>query len=140
MARIHWTKEFSVGEHSLDMEHRELLRMINHLLDHHAQETSSAIISKLLAQMTEYTARHFQHEEALLEQCGYPALKEHQQKHRIYLENDVYFCQVALVNAGDLSDLLEDYLMKWWRGHLFEEDMKYKPYMENFAYAFSEKN
>ena len=112
------------------MEHRELLRMINYLIDHHAKETRREVISKLLTPMTEYTARHFQHEETLLEQCGYPALEEHRKKHRIYLENDVHFCQAVLMNVGDLSDLLEDYLMKWWLRHLLEEDMKFKTVYE----------
>ncbi len=127
--RLTWSSELSVGDDSIDDDHKELFDLINAL---EAADISHDYINRILDQLKKYTLEHFSKEEEYMQKCNYPELKEHAREHRMFIEwletiRSTYarFPQSPFV----IGDLVNDYLQKWLRNHILQEDMKYRDFM-----------
>lgn len=95
--RAEFTDNLITGNKTIDEQHRELIEKINQLL--RAVETSQdkLVAVKTLNFLNDYVYYHFQEEEKLQEEAGYPGLEEHRKQHAI-LKNTV----------ADLTNMLEE--------------------------------
>ena len=70
------------GNEMIDTQHKELINRINKLLLICANETSAKREAvETLDYLAEYTDFHFNAEEKLQEEIGYPGIEEHKEKH-----------------------------------------------------------
>ena len=65
----------------------------------------------------------------MLRRVGYPLLEQQKQEHDEYSEKLVNFLCDAIAGTID-RDSLEDFLGKWWVGHILESDMQYAGYLQ----------
>lgn len=117
-----WTEELSVGIASIDEEHRMLLVLIARIADASGKKTPRAEIAAVFDRLIEYTEQHFRHEEALLNEHGYPEAAEHAAEHRDLT------AQVLDLNRDRrslLSENVSDFLLDWLKGHIMESDKRY---------------
>ena len=94
MSVLRWRANFEVGIAELDHEHRELLALINELLEH-AKETSD--IDHVIGALDEVFAAissHFALEEQMMRDSNYPAYGDHKEDHQTLLD--------------DLRDIMDD--------------------------------
>ena len=94
-----WTDNLSVGVKNLDDDHRRLIRLINEL--HGVIQDVDANgkipveeIEIALHRLENYFSYHCLEEERLMEQTGFPELREHRQQHQ------KFFATIALGTAG----------------------------------------
>jgi len=59
---VPWKDLYSVGEDTLDAQHRQILALINDLYDARNAGREYADLAALLDRMVLYTMSHFQHE------------------------------------------------------------------------------
>ena len=81
MKLSNWTSELETGLAALDSDHKQLLAISNHLKHANANTDLSELKSALLAMKAEMAA-HFAREEALMNECKYDAVPEHQDEHQ----------------------------------------------------------
>lgn len=95
--RAEFTENLITGNKTIDGQHKELIEKINQLLQ--AVETSQdkLVAVKTLNFLNDYVEYHFQEEEKLQEDAGYPGLEDHKKQHEI-LKNTV----------ADLTNMLEE--------------------------------
>lgn len=86
MALITWKKEYSVGVPAVDLEHRELIELINELYEHVQAEDSPTTILDFLGEIHTRISAHFALEEKLMREAGYDEYAEHKVDHEILLE------------------------------------------------------
>ena len=123
---VTWKDYYSVGEDSLDAQHKQIISMINDL--YVAMETGkeNAERERLLDQMVKYTMSHFQREEQIMQACGYPDLENHKEEHdKMRRRTLALRTNLKLVTAHDLLSFLKEWFIK----HIQAEDKCYVPYV-----------
>ncbi|MFN3533222.1 MAG: hemerythrin domain-containing protein, partial [Candidatus Brocadia sp.] len=63
MEKIVWSENFSVGVRVLDDQHKQIVTLINILIEMSDAKIDSEIISDTLTKMTQYAINHFSKEE-----------------------------------------------------------------------------
>ncbi len=130
MKKIVWKDEFSVGVETLDRQHKQIIEVINSLIDKPRIFFRSQNVSSALMDLTNYVSEHFLLEERLLQENGYPTLLEHSKKHTLYSKRIADFCKESLDGKSEVPDELMAFLTDWWTNHILHEDMKYKAFFE----------
>jgi hemerythrin len=128
MEKINWSPEYSVGVKRIDEQHKRVVLMLNRLIGAKDTTTKSEVISDLITQMTTYAQEHFKFEEDLLAEIGFPLLDQHKQSHIKYRKKVVDLCKAVSLNVPDVPQVMLNFLAKWWRNHILEEDMGYKSF------------
>lgn len=122
-----------MGNELLDSQHRNLLAQCNTLADCIADAGSESDLkfNDTFAALMAQAREHFAAEEALLTQCGYPMLEEHQNEYDEfdYLANEI----ITTENFEQVE--LQRFLALWWVGHIVGSGKKYRAFLEKLPNA-----
>lgn len=131
-----FTEKYKTGIEMVDEQHRRLFEIIKETDDLiHEQFLYDKYdqIMHLLSQLREYTASHFQDEEALMARIGYPGLEAQKRAHSAFIEKLV---EIDLSELDDIDDnqqayLLEliQFLLSWLSNHILGADKKIGTYI-----------
>ena len=124
MSLIEWKDEFSVGVASVDLEHRELIDLINDLHALIGEKASADEVTSMLGEIFAQISAHFALEEKYMRDTRYPLLAEHKEDHETLLDE-----------LRDIMDLVEDDgsydeqglsqdLQRWFTEHFRTHDAK----------------
>lgn len=127
--RIEWRSVWESGNTIIDTQHKELLQIANNLLD----LTSSAYIcqdeEEKIDLLLKHIEKHFEAEEKILEQIGFPNYEKHVAVHQSLLLRVSGLnrnCGNGEINtAAFYSFVVDDVVL----GHLLEDDIKFFPYL-----------
>ena len=124
MALIEWRDEFSVGVSDVDLEHRQLIGLINRLHAALAKENAQVSVLDFLAEINAHIAAHFALEEKIMREHGYDQYAEHKQDHERLLDEirDIMddYEENALYSDAELSERLE----RWFSEHFRTRDAR----------------
>ncbi len=81
-----WSDEFNVGVTEIDLAHRNMLGQVGNL-SISIREGRREEADMALAHVREHAIEHFDSEESLMQDTGYPFLPEHVQQHRRFIDN-----------------------------------------------------
>jgi hemerythrin len=82
--------------------------------------------------LVQYTQTHFNHEEKIMQEAGYPDLAAHKALHDDMRKQTIGLrTHLTSVTARDVLVFLK----KWWLDHIRGEDKKYASYVELSAAA-----
>ncbi len=129
LQKIAWTDEFSVGNSKLDEQHIKIVSFINELIDKpriSSQTEALECISTMLA----YSKEHLDYEEQLLNDNDYPDASSHAVIHQFYVKKVENFLKMSFDDMNDFRSEVLSFLKEWWTYHILEEDMKYRPFLE----------
>lgn len=124
---IVWNERNNTGISIIDEQHRGIIATINSLYYFIQGGHGEQIIQPTMIMLMQYTAVHFQTEEAILEDAAYPDLKNHSVLHKTLLERTRKL-SIDTSRNKDPRTVLR-FLKEWWLGHIGTEDMKYVPYV-----------
>lgn len=125
-----WKDEYSVGVEAMDNEHRKLLNLINHLQTAIHYQTGGSFEQEALNELMDYTRYHFQHEEELMRQYGYPELAAHQQQHREMVAQAEAFVADYRSKGHTALVGVADYLKDWLIRHINGTDKAYGAFIQ----------
>ena len=127
---IEWKPFYSVGDVSLDEEHKRLLGIVDDL--HTAIQTGNQQdrVQDVLDRLTHYTITHFDHEEQVMQGCGYPRFEAHKVMHDEMRRRTLEL--KATPEAIAARDLLQ-FVKNWWVRHIQNQDKTYAPYLDAVA-------
>jgi hemerythrin-like metal-binding protein len=123
---IVWKNDYSVGEPSLDAQHRQVIDLLNELYVAMQRGVDHQAVRPLLDQLVQYTVNHFQSEEKVLLAHQYPDFAQHRALHDKMRQRTMGLRDNAGLVTG--RDLLV-FLKEWWCSHIQEQDKKYEPYV-----------
>jgi len=126
LVNLNWDASFASGNAFIDAEHRELFRHCNQLLDLTTRpdmKTKDAQVS--LLRLVQSVDAHFQHEERILKQVGYPGLAGHAARHRALMDRARELCERANDSSVLVTDVLNFVIVETIHGHLVGEDRDY---------------
>ncbi|MBI2277957.1 MAG: hemerythrin family protein [Dechloromonas sp.] len=126
-----WQSFYSVGNTVLDAQHKKLLRLCQRAvlcLDADSQE-ARAELHYILNDLSVYVREHFDAEESLLRERGYPLLEQHMEEHLAYQTKLMDLLLRATEGSLDKAELAT-YLTQWWLAHILGSDMRYASYLK----------
>jgi len=122
MAYLEWQAEMEVGHGRIDEDHRTLVDAMNQLRAALDQGMERDGVAKVLSFLRDYTVSHFQMEEALMIQHGYPGAPAHLAAHAELLlkvsDFSAAYRRGGFVSIPDLVAFLE----AWLLNHIQVED------------------
>ncbi len=132
MPLFEWDDKFSVGNNTMDSHHKKIFDILNIIHDAAREGRGEQIIENQLNELASYTKYHFDEEDKLMVQTGYPQLEAQRQAHKAFLAKiDEYRDEVANGNAlfvvGSVAVTVKD----WLKQHILTMDMQYEDYLKN---------
>jgi len=125
VALLNWKSDYVVGNAQIDADHHHLFDLINEFHYVFSQNHNRIEIARVLNNLVKYCEEHFQREEALMSQHGYPGLAEHQAIHAELFET--LFTLQSKFEDGSIKMEKEtiEFLRHWLTDHIAEHDMKF---------------
>jgi hemerythrin-like metal-binding protein len=129
---IEWSKDYELGIEQIDLQHKNLVAIINQLHDFISRGTavSKDEIQDLLVSLTNYTIYHFDTEEDLMERYKYPSYPTHKKQHESFKETVVNALEQFdndKINPNDIADFLKQWLLQ----HIAKEDTALSPFLKS---------
>ncbi len=130
MALMTWTEKLSVGVGVLDEDHKRLVSLINELYDAMLAGQGKESLGRILDSLVQYTKFHFDREEKLFAETGYPAAAPHKAEHEALTRQvlDVQSKYAGGVTATLSFDVLQ-FLKTWLLRHIQGTDQKYRAHL-----------
>ena len=122
MSLITWKDEFSVGVAAVDLEHRELIELINGLEAGMREHATQTTVVETLGEIYARISAHFALEEKVMRQAGYDGFATHKDDHELLLDEllDV-IDSVDAAGRFDRAGLARD-LDRWFSDHFRTHD------------------
>lgn len=137
--RLVWREEWCLGIEALDTDHRELVRLLNLLLESQGQALEDseghqadggqrpvepgqeADLAALIAHLRE----HFRREEELMAAIAYAGLEDHRSEHAMQIAELLILCR-ELENSGARRLAAEslEWIKRWCFDHFVIEDRR----------------
>ena len=129
MALLSWSTQYSIGDDLIDTEHEELFRLVNAFHDHWQEKRDPQSIAVLLNQLIAYAEMHFQHEEAIMLDAGFPKLAEHQQVHEAMVETIFKLRQSFEAHDSHLEMNTMKFIKTWLLEHIIQNDYLFRDFL-----------
>lgn len=131
-----FTEKYKTGISFVDEQHCrlfEIIRDTDALIHEQFLYDKYDQIMHLLGELKDYTASHFQDEEALMERIGYPGLAAQKRAHSAFIEKLV---EIDLSELDEIDDHQQAYLLEliqfllgWLSNHILGSDKQIGEYM-----------
>ena len=130
MSLFQWSETYSVGYPDIDNQHKRLFQLAEQL---HAAMTAGKgkqCLKTTLANLIEYTKRHFADEEMLMQNHRYPNFQQHKAEHRALTEKVVQFQRAFETDQTPLTVDLLKFLSAWLTHHIGNVDRKVSEFLK----------
>jgi hemerythrin-like metal-binding protein len=119
MDKVEWREKFSTGIEFLDYINRNLLDLINNLIEiRNSNQKDTQLLSSLLSQIQDFALTHFDHEEKFLTKLHREDFSEHKMQHILFKKKLAFFCFEMSNNPQETSlDEFCDFLAMWFIHH-----------------------
>jgi hemerythrin len=131
MKAIHWRPQLSVGQPSIDQDHKHLIEYLNDL---HAVIVAPAFspvrAAKVLMKLLEYTHDHFAREENIMRKARYPRIEDHMRQH-VEAVKAISDMSKAFTGEPTKANALRIYKFTgdWLVHHIIMEDTQLTPFV-----------
>jgi hemerythrin len=126
MAILSWQEDYRVGDATIDSQHQYLFSLANDLV---GASSDKAELTRNAMQLFRYVREHFDHEEAVMRQTGYPGYQGHVALHERLIS------QLSVISSDIAGDRwseagLRQFMNEWLVGHIVEQDTKLGRYIQ----------
>ena len=127
-----WESNLETGCEEIDSQHKELIKLVNKLIEASSSGKSANLVSESLDFLTSYAVRHFADEEKLQIDFKYPDYPAHKRKH-----DDFKVVVGELVQRvkkeGPTEKIIEDVsstIGSWLLEHIMGDDFRMANYVK----------
>lgn len=134
MAQIDWNEDLSVGNDTIDRQHRKWIDLCNtfdRIMTEHSPHEADNLKLDALQLMHEYMLYHFRYEEMLMANSAYPGLAQHWRQHKDF--DYKLFAYIRRLETGKhiSSDEILGMVSQWVVDHISHEDRKMQLYLDS---------
>ena len=123
-----WQDAYSVGVATLDDDHKKLIDLLNQFQTAYDYHTGEAFEQEALNELVAYTRYHFEREEKLMADIGYPDLDAHKEQHRVMIAEVERFVADYQARGHEALEGVASYLTDWLINHINGTDKQYGPF------------
>lgn len=130
MAYFEWNVDLETGQETIDDQHRHLFEIANRLHEAvRAEDTDAEVVADTIYELTDYVVQHFNDEENLMAEKGYPALSTHRALHE-HLTAETMMLTARFFNGEEVAATkIAPFLADWLTAHIKAEDMRFVAFM-----------
>ena len=132
MSELEWSDKFSTDIVSIDRQHQELLYLSQNLLEV-LEVNESTLEDKQAAfkDLVEHALEHFDYEERIMYNIGYPGRLEHMKEHA-ELKSEVGKMAENVMQGEGVEDWsgLASMVQVWVLRHIVSSDTKFREYIQ----------
>lgn len=125
---VPWRDDFGVGNATIDADHKRLFELFNEFVAAVNANRADGDIQGVLAELLDYTDTHFDREERLMREHGYPDFATHKTMHDTFVRQ-LHDVNSALDAGGEKGAFVLGFLGKWLSGHILGVDKKLGAYL-----------
>jgi hemerythrin len=130
MALFEWEDKYSVGNRTMDSHHKKIFDILNIIHDATKAGRGEEIIEAELNELASYTKYHFNEEDKLMVQTGYPGLEAQRHAHKAFLDKIAeYQDEVAKGNGLFVVSNVAVTVKDWLKQHILTMDIQYENYL-----------
>jgi hemerythrin-like metal-binding protein len=124
-----WNDKYSLGRPDADAEHQALFRLAEQLYQAIDNGTAEDQLESLFARLASYVRFHFENEEILMRQIGFPDFEQHHQQHEGFIAK--LSSLESLFRSGNthLDNSLLGFLRNWLEQHVCGADQQFARYI-----------
>jgi hemerythrin-like metal-binding protein len=121
-----WDSTLETGYELIDSQHKQLIGMVNKLIEASSSGKSAAVVTEALDFLASYAVNHFADEEKLQVKYSYPDYVGHKRKHdevKVVVEGLVQ----RVKNEGPTEELIEEVCFtigSWLLEHIMGDDFR----------------
>lgn len=120
-----WEDKFSVGIQSIDIQHKQLFKLISDLLEEMKLGKAGQVINPIIQELEKYAVIHFRKEEFFFERFNYPEKVRHMAEHQVFIQKvDSLKSSIKSGNTSVAFELL-NFLKLWIEQHILVSDKEY---------------
>ena len=131
MEIIPWKDDFSVNVQEIDMQHKNLVRMINELFNAMELKKGQEALADIVNRMVKYAGTHFATEERYMLKYDYPGYLEHKAEHDRFVTKAIELQERLNQKSFVVSLEVIRFLKEWLSDHILGTDKKYGPYFNS---------
>ena len=120
---VTWQDSYGVGHGGIDADHRRLFELFNEFVAAVNDNRADAEIESVLVELLAYCDSHFDREERLMREHGYPDYATHKTMHDTFVRQ-LHDVNNALDAGGEQGAFVLGFLGKWLSGHILGVDKK----------------
>jgi len=120
-----WDEEYSVGIQVIDVQHKELFKLLNKLLEAMKQGHASSVTSEIILELEKYAVLHFQKEEFFFHRFSFSGTEEHIREHQLFIQKVTSLKADLKSGKVIMSFELLNFLKEWIDHHILKVDKEY---------------
>ena len=124
MSLLQWKPEYSVGIESMDVEHREMIELINDVYAELGAASDVAAIENCLETIFTTISLHFALEERIMLDHRYSEYEDHKDDHEDLLDEIRVLMDEFVADPVKGAKLLEERLSAWFGRHFASFDAR----------------
>ncbi|MGI9261482.1 MAG: bacteriohemerythrin [Woeseiaceae bacterium] len=124
MSLLQWKSEYSVGIESMDVEHREMIDLINNVYQRLGSSPDPGDIEDCLEKIFNTISLHFALEERIMREHAYAEYAEHKEDHEDLLDEIRDLMDQFIADTDSGARLLEKRLSDWFVRHFATFDAR----------------
>ena len=124
MTLLQWKPSYSLGIPSVDLEHRELIGLVNEVYGHLEEESDPAEIDACLEDIYAAIASHFALEERHMREAKYAEYDAHKDEHENLLDQLRDMMDDFVDDPGPGKAALQEKLADWFGQHFATFDAR----------------
>jgi len=140
--KVEWDSSMSVGEKSIDAQHKQLFAQINKLIEILSSlSVDVGFLRKTGHFLYTYIKVHFTYEEKYMEENNYPGLENHKKIHQNFiqfykdfqkeLKEEMTSDNFSSIEIERLLEKIKKYLLEWLVQHIKGIDQGYAKYIKS---------
>ena len=125
MEKIQWDDSFNLQIDVIDEQHRRLVELMNRLIDIKDKDLSGEGVVEALGEMTNYLGDHFDTEEQMMIDHGYPGIVSHREEHQNFVTQTAFYIATYRESGVSLEKDILMFLQEWLVDHILKTDQDF---------------
>lgn len=141
---VKWVKSMSVGEETIDGQHKNLLNQIDIIRQViSTSEINMGLLRESIHFLYLYIKNHLSYEEKYMQENNYPDFQKHKKIHENFikfyddfekeLRDKSRSKDFSSIDLKEFMIKIEKYLADWWINHIITIDQKYAKYIKTHS-------
>ncbi len=124
-----WDASFATGDAVIDGQHENLLVLANGLIEAARAGAAKDAVAALVAALTTHVRAHFEEEECILREIGYPDAAAHAAVHEGLVQRGEALSRDFAADAAGADDVVQFVVNDIVLGHMLHDDTRYYPWL-----------
>ncbi len=120
---IHWKDSFNTGFARVDLQHQELVNLINELYAQlQGKDDTHQQLGSIFSKLSNYAADHFSMEETFMKEFAYEGYTAHKEEHTKFIEKITELKDKFLHGDSSVKTEVLNFLKDWLLTHIIGTD------------------